>query len=269
MAVQIAATQPATFEDATRLLARGTDFLGPREVVQVFGASLAPDVSNLPPLPSVAEIGLAKELGHRLILCGPVSMKQAHDVLGNKLCNGKLLCDTAWYANEDFFLKPPVTDWHWRFTGETVIEGTLGKNYLDQTRLLAKHAKEQAFGDQPLPPAYLVAIEEFNRHESELSELMKSDWQKAAEQLAGLKLNQLCRETPDQVLWDVALHFKVNGGYLLQDKYTWTSQRSAGGSLVSVGGAGSDGVRVDGGHPRSSRGDLGVRFSRRALDLGS
>jgi hypothetical protein len=164
-------------------------------------------------------------------------------------------------------LKPACADWHWRFTTEGVIENSAGENYLTQTNLLAKYLAEQVCAEQVLPKVYEDAIEEFKRREEELVKLMDEDWKKAAEELAGLQLNQLCRETPDQVLWDVILHNKVNGGYLLQGMYTWTNQRSAHGDLVYVGRAVDGGVDVVSCGPRISLGSLGVRFSRRVQSL--
>ncbi|MFA6415866.1 MAG: hypothetical protein WCW56_00030 [Candidatus Paceibacterota bacterium] len=259
----------ADLDFARSLFVRGTECLGSDEIAKTFGVSVAPAPEDIPPIPfTEEELMRARELGQFLILCGPVSMAEMNKVLDNKLCYGKLLYDTDWYQGENFYLQEKA-DWHWRLVTREVIPGSAGQNYLQQTRTIAKYLVDKVYVGQELPSRYAEAIAELDWCEDELTELMKSDWKKAAEQLVTLKLNQRFRETPAQVLWSVALFKKINHEYLLPSMYTWTNQRSSGGYLVHVGYADADGVRVYFYDPRNSDDCLGVRFSRSALDLES
>ena len=264
-------TTSATADAIRRTLSRGTNFFDFQEVMYAVGASLVPNPDQLPPLPTEEEVSRAKELGQRLILCGPVPMVRLYDTLGNTLGGGKLLYDTDWYGNgkEKFFTKVFWPDWHYRFTTEGVIEDSTGENYLGQTRRLVMYLKEQVYAEQPLPKLYADAVEEFERREEALAELIDKNWKKGVKEVASLAANQLFRETPDLVLWDVVLHHKVNGGYVLPDTWTWTNKRSSGDDLVRVGLAGPHGVGVDFNDPRRSYSYLGVRFSRRVQTLSA
>jgi len=259
----------ASIDFARGLFQRGTECFGLDEITKVFGASLAPAIDQVPRIPfTEEELKRARELGQFLVLCGPVSMAEMNKVFDNKLGDGKLLYDTVWYRGEDFYLQEK-TSWHWRLTTREVIPGSTSQNYLQQTKTIATYLTDQVYAEQELPSIYAEAIAELDRREAELKKLMDTDWQKATEELAGLAFNHLCRETPAQVLQSVALSKCINHEYPLSGRWTWTNQRSTGGFLVCVGNAASDGVRVGHGYPEISFGYIGVRFSRRALDLGS
>ena len=266
MATMTKSSVPGTTGLARKMFVRGTNFFSYDEIAMAFGPDAIPGIAQDVPLPTEEEMCRAKELGQRLILCGPITMEWMHDRLGNELGGGKLLYDIDWYKDEAFYRKVVMADWHWRFTAEGVIEDSLDENYLAQTRLLATYLKEQVYDGEPLPKLYADAIEEFKRCEESLAKLLGEDWKKATEQLASLQLNQLCRETPDHVLWETTLNYAANGAYSLP-MYTWTNQRSSSGRLVAVGYAGSDGVGVGRGDPGRSFALLGVRFSRRVQDL--
>ena len=78
--------------------------------------------------------------------------------------------------------------------------------------------------------------------DAEISTLLGGGvWQKYAQELGDLKINQLTRQTPSEVLYDLLMYFNVNGR-LLENKYTWTNRRASDGDLVSVGGFVADGA---------------------------
>ena len=262
-----ASNTPAADSFIRQTLTRRTNFFGIPETTKAFGMLVVPPCDLL--LPTEREVDRAKERGERLILCGPISMVHMYEALANKLGDGKLLYNLDWYGDgkEEFFAKVFWPDWHYRFTTEGVIERTLGENYLTQTRSLVTYLTERVYEGQPLPKLYADAVEEFNRREEALANLLDEDWKKAAEELAGLQVNRLFRETPDLVLWDVFLSKKVNGIYVLPDTRTWTNQRSSRGYLVAVGYAAVDGVDVDAHDPRHTSDYLGVRFSCRVHGL--
>jgi len=253
---------------ANNLFRRGTDCLGPKEVTCAFGVSLAPAPGDIPPI-SLSETMLKhlRMLGMCLELHGPTTMVELSDVLGNKLDEGKLLYDTSWYQKERFYMTEKSPNWHWRVTLKGLVPDSTGKKYLPQTRVLAEYLRDKVFAGQPLPEKPRIALEELDDRECELSELVERDWKDGAEQAANLALNQLCRQTPAQTLWSIALYRRMNGEYLLPSVWAWTNQRSSDGSLVHVGYAGPGGVHVGDYGPRDSGGHLGVRFSCSFEDL--
>lgn len=250
---------------ARQLFVRGTDFLGPEEILKTFGSSLAIPEDQVPPIPfTEEELDRAKALGQCLELHEPISMLEMNRVLGNKLGDGALLYNTGRYEKEPFYATDKSSDWHWRLTTKTVIPDSAGENYLGQSLALARYLKTQVYAGQELPGIYAKAIAELKAREQELAKLMDEDCQKAALELANLAINQNCRETPSQVLQSIAMYQVVNGEYLLPNMWTWTNTRTSDGYLVRVVYADPHGVIVVRNDSRYSSGDLGVRFSRRA-----
>ncbi|MFA5022717.1 MAG: hypothetical protein WC385_01315 [Candidatus Paceibacterota bacterium] len=247
---------------ARELFRKGTDCLGPEEVEFAFGASFAPAPEDIPPIPlSEAMLKHLRKLGVYLELHGPTAMVELYDALGNKLDEGKLLYDNSWYQNEAFYTKEKSLRWHWRATLKGLVPDSTSKKYLSQTRVLAEYLKDNVFAGQSLPKALAEAVTELNDCEASLSKLVEEDWQKGAEQLADLAINQRCRQTPAQTLWSIALYKRVNGEYVLPNVWAWTNQRSSNGNLVLVGEAGADGVIVAPGAPWGSGDGLGAQFS--------
>ncbi len=250
---------------------RGTDCLGPDEVEQVFGIKLA----DVPPIPfTEEELTRARELGQILLLFVPndadgnlLTMKRLRDILCNKLGAGKLLYEESWYAKEPFYTTTPIVPAPiWKLVSHDVIPGSTNVNYLDQTVALVRYLTEEVYQDEGLPMAYDVAASEFDSSKDRLTKLMRSDWKKAAEELTALKVNQLFRLSPGELLYLIAFYRAANKEYLLEDMYSWTASRSnAFGGLVYAGGADSDGAGVDIYSPRDPNDDLGVLFSRSGL----
>jgi len=237
---------------------------------------LAREIPNIPF--SEAELKRAKELNQLLILRvnkakdgQPLTMKKMNEfkkgktkdeskVLYSTDDKGKLK-DDVWYKNEDFFTKEAPT-LGWALVSKEVISNSTDKNYLDQTETLVDYLKNQVFKGQKLDKAYQEAIDEFNKEKDSIKKLMDPDWKTAAEKLEKLKINQLCRQTPADALYDILLMKEKNDEYILPDKYTWTNRRGSDGELVDVGNAASNGVYVHGRRPDTSAGGLGVSFSR-------
>ena len=248
----------------------GQDFLGPDEVKAAFNNQL--EIGEVPPIPfSPEDLKKAQELGQMLVLRigkradgRPLTMKGIGEALGEKTKDdGKVYLDTDWYKNEKFFTDDAeVIETRWALVSKEVVDNSTDKNYLEQTDLLVDYLKDQLFKDAEIPEEFQGAIDEFTAKRSEIETTMESDWQKAAEQLAALKLNQIARRTPAEVAYDLMLHFQNTGERLLPDKYDWTNRRHSDGYLVRVGSFKSDGVNVDGCRPVTSYPFLGVVFSR-------
>lgn len=265
------AAVPATLAFARELFTRGTDVFGAEEIAQVFRIPINGHL-NPPPIPfSEAELKRARELNQYLVLQADktadgrqVTMKRIHAELGNRLGDGKLLKDIDWYKKEAFFTDD-VPTLGWRLVSREVIPASASADYVEQTQALADYLANEVYRGEELPEAYQSAVKEFESRKAELEKLRGNDWDKAAEELAGLKLNQLFREKPVEVLYGLVVQHEINHERLLGTMYTWTNKRSLGGGLVFVGSCGSNGVGVDYDGPDFSGLGLGVRFSRSAV----
>jgi len=249
----------------------GNDYLGSEAVEKAFDIKL--EINEIPAIPfSMGELEKAKELGQMLILRQPITMEQINDSLGGKVKDGKKLLysvdestgklkDDAWYKDEEFY-KNEKPEAKWALISKEVIPDSESKNYLDQTDKIVGYLQNQVFKDKPMPKEYQEAIDDYLKAKVEIAKTMKSDWEKAAEMLEGLKITELTRQSPAEALYDLVLYFQTNGEKLLPNRYTWTKHRDSVGELVFVGSFGSGGVNVRRWGPGGSRGDLGVSFSR-------
>lgn len=89
-----------------------------------------------------------------------------------------------------------------------------------------------------------------------------SSWREAAKQLSELRLNQLTRRTPTELLYDLLVYFQNKNQRLLGDAYDWTTARRVDGSHLLFGDFNADGLRVGGRASEDSSPKLGVCFSR-------
>ena len=252
--------QLAGLQEAREIL--GQDVLGPEEIETAFGFRPA----DIPPLPySRAELEKAKQLGEMLVLRtnkdvtgAPFTMKSLQQTMSLRLQQagkGKVLYDTDWYKNEDFFIKdtPKI---EWRLVSKDVLPDSTSKDYVDQTKVLRDHLQK----DGLLTPVELAECSDVKLEE--LRTLMGSDWQVAAKQLSELQVNQNHRRTPVEALYDLLARFGSNDERLLEAKYEWTSRLNSDGELVDVGHFDADGASVHGSQPGSRSSSLGACSSR-------
>jgi len=257
----------ATLEEAERIM--GNNFLGPKEINLAFHDKVR--VKETPRIPfTVAELERANELGQELILCvdkaldgQPLSMKKMNEILkGKAKDDNKLLYDTDWYKDEDFY-KNKAPQLGWKLTSKEVIPGSTSKNYVDQTQVIIGYLLKEAFtGKQPVE--YLMAIDEFEKKKAEIKKLLDSNWEKAAEEIEKLKITALTRETPEEVLYRLILSEEKSGKKSLPSTYTWTNRRASDGKFVDVGPFASHGLSVFRYAPGYSYPALGVCVSRRS-----
>jgi len=259
-------TPGLTVERAQEIM--GADFLGSEAVKKTFG--FAPEV--IPALQfSESDLERAKELNQFLILRvdktaddKPLTMQEINTMLEKKIADegkGKILYNTDWYKNEDFFTKdtPRLS---WALVSKAEIPNSISKSFLQQTEAIVNYLKTDIFKDQEMPQEYTEAMEEFEAKKAEIDALISSDWQEAAKQLSELKINQLTRQLPVEVMYDGLVYLQNNGSRLMESKYTWTFRRASGGGLVSFGSAGAAGALVYHWTPDATNDNLGVAFSR-------
>jgi hypothetical protein len=258
------AVVPASLAFAKGLFTPGTDAFGSDEITKALGMTL----EQAPPIPfSEQELRRARELDQYLILqvdtakdAKPLTMKSMHNEFGD----GKLLYDMGWYKKEPFFTEDAPAP-GWKLVSREVIPGSAGEDYLTQTQAIADYLANEVYKGEELPDEYQAAVDEFAGRKDELEELVRKDWEKAAKELADLKLNRLFREKPVEALYGLILQHEINRERLLGNMWTWTNQRSSDGYLVYVGGCGSYGAGVRGDQPDGSYSRRGVRFFRSAI----
>ena len=255
----------------------GDEFFGYQEVKKAFGIEVNPE--EIPEIPfSKEELEKARELNQFLVLRAdkapdgkPLSLQKINEILKGKVTDGsKLLYSDdgkggikgdAWYKNEEF-IKNETPKLAWALVSKEVIPNSTSKNYLQQTEELVNYIKDSVFKGSEMPEEYQEAIKEFEKEKDGIGKIISSEWQKAAEKLSQLKINQLTRQNPAEVLYDIAIYFQNKKERILENMYTWTARRDSDGRLVGVGGADSGGAGVGRSWPDRSNDDLGVAFSR-------
>ncbi len=183
----------------------------------------------------------------------PVTMKSLNDRFQPEMerrGSGKLLFNTRWHQNEDFFTSDsnPLS---WKLLSKGNIEGSNNKNYIEGTRFFREYLRQNN----------LATADELSECSdaklAELAQLMATDWKEAGKQLSELKINQKYRINPLEV---VLIHATQKSALIIA--YAWTTKRSSDGGLVHAGGCDSRGAHVDGWEPESAYGIVGVSVSR-------
>ena len=268
-------TKVADYEFAARLFApKGTDCIGPRQLAECKALNLDLDPDCIPEIPQIQRVELerALELGQFLIYrhdkmkTGPLTIRTVHDGCNNIVGEGNLLRNIGWCngGKEIFFEEEKITP-GWYLVGREEIPGSTGMDYLGQTLVIADYLAKVIYQDQKIPKIYAEAIRELDDQEDILRELVMDDWKRGAIKLSELKLNQFCRQSGVEFIYDNTAYLEVNGRHLFPNKLAWLRSLSSDGDIVDVGYCGPGGVSVGSGGPRSSRSLLGVRFSRRLV----
>lgn len=246
------------------------DVLGPEAVAKTFGRELKPE--EIPAIPfSKEDLERAKELGQFLVLRvdktadgRSLSMRQQNNLLAGRFereRKGKVLYDVSWYKDEKFFTDD-TPRLQWALVTKEVIPGSLDKNAVVQTRILADYVKNKVYRNQKLPQDAEEAIREFEALENELTRLISTDWKLCNKKLDELKLNKMFRRIPAEVLFDTNTYFDNTGDRLLERTYDRTARLSSDGESVALGYADSAGASVNDWYPRDHYPYVGLVFAR-------
>ena len=251
---------------------------GPDQINHVFNVDLDPQ--DIPPIPySTEDLEKAKEMNMILILRishnkdgNPLTPQRMNEELQPRMNTegrGKMLHDTNWYKDEPFFtsetpINPTpsrspslqeVEKAEWKLITRTILKDSTSKNYLEQTKLLRDELAKQG---------WLTDEERDEVTDEKLAKiepLLNSDWKKAAQLLANLKLTQNHRRTFSQDLYDTLLVYlseENTEDRPLPNIWDWTATLSSVGELVDVGSLDSGGAIVYGWGPGNRRVVLGV-----------
>ncbi|TAK95858.1 hypothetical protein EPO05_03100 [Patescibacteria group bacterium] len=263
-------------EEAEAIL--GQDCLGPKAVEKAYG--YLPD--KIPPIPfKREELKRAKELGQFLVLRigknkagNPLTMKGVRDALQDRFTKDGMRKITANESyNKAFWENDPIES-RWALVSKEAIPGSTNRNYLRQTQVLVKYIQTQVFQNRPVPLRYQMAIRELEayltanpelifKNNAKLNEVLDGpNWQKYARELSALQINQLTRQTPAEVLYDITLYFLTNQEHLLKNTYAWTRRCDSGGGLIGIGPFDYSGAFVYRWRPGNISGSMGVSFSR-------
>ncbi len=252
----------------------GERLLGPEEVKDVFGI----EVETVPPILFPEEMLEKLKDSCRLILYAdkfpdgtPVTGETVMRKFDNKKVDGsKLLYDTDWYENDDFFTKESP-QLRWKIVSDEVIPGSTSQNYLVQTETLANFV-ETRYGDiNAIPPDIKEMIDEARtlatdaNFRSAVESQDETEWEPAAEKLATLPLNRRFRESFVELLYRLALTDRSKAEQLLKSAYSWTNSRASVGDLVRSGSFDASGALVYGDGPRNSNSSIGCVFSAENL----
>lgn len=231
--------------------------MGPEEIYKAFGVVLAPE--QIPDIPfNLQDLKNAKRLNQFLVLRIdrrakkiPLTIQNLHSscqptFTENKY--GRILYSIDWYKNEEFYTTT-VSRPGWYLVDRHPVKKSLdNKNFSDQTKLIVEYLTKEIFAND-LPEIFRSAIREFEQAVYEIDELMKTNWQATAKRFADLSINNLCRRTPVEIVYDFLIVFFNNKERLLEKYYDWTSSLDADGYLVYVGGGAGNGLSVSGSRP--------------------
>jgi hypothetical protein len=216
----------------------GNDFLGSEAIVTVFGSEALP--KKIPAIPfSYKELRKARDINNQFLIL------RTEEAVPNK------------YGPDAV---------RWALVSKEPIPSTFNKNYFGQTEELIEYLRTQIFANRVMPEEYKEAISEFEAQKDELRLLSEDydekSYKQTAKRLANLEINSLCRQTWDEVRYDLEVYYKTNNHYLLPNNWTWTSSRGASGVLVVAGSDENYGPRSFSDNPSSRNHNLGVVLSR-------
>ncbi len=255
-----------SYEQAQEIM--GESFYGVEEIKNTFGFEVSTDkIPAIPYGPEVLE--KAKENGEMLVLRvesdgegSPMTMERMNGLMQAILEEDseeeqeKLLYDTDWYSEEDFFKNASLRT-EWKLVGKNFVPDSTSKNYIEQTKVLRD---------------YLLGLDSVSKEEQEectdefleglqkmLDEDYDKNWKEVAKKLSELLINKNHRRIPAEILYDWVLQFrnKKERG-ILEANYDWSNALSSDGRLVYLGSADRNGVSVSSGNPGCRHDGLGV-----------
>jgi hypothetical protein len=238
---------PASEADAKKIL--GKDFLGSDAIAAALGLDAVP--TKIPRIPFTRE-----ELKNVLDSTDQFLILRTENLSDFERSLFKL--------GNEAMENPPTT--RWALVTKEPMEASFDKTYLEQTELFVRHLQERVFRDRKMPEEYADAIREFESQKAKLKSLSKKHvfegWKNVAKRLSELKITQLCRQSHDEVLYDLVMYENANKQYLLGKNWTFTSSLHENGYLVDIGLFDDQSVLCTGVEPGFHDYELGACFVR-------
>ena len=230
-----------------------SEVMGIEEIQKAFDIKVKEE--DVPDIPfSDIELKKAKELNQFLVLRVneikkgvPLTMQALNKMLEDKFAKdkkGKVLYDTDWYKDEEFF-KNQTPELSWSLVSSELVPNTTSKNYEDQTKEMIEYLKNVVFKGISIPKEYQDAIKLFETGKDKD------------------KINDFLRHNPAELLYDILIYYQNNDKRLLESLYSWTNTKSAGGSRVREGLFASNGLYVYRYSDGDSISNLGALLSRK------
>lgn len=260
-----------SYADARRIM--GKDILGIEEIEKVFSHKL--EEKDLPQIKcSKTQLKRFKRFGFQLILeiekvgsGHPITIRLLNALADGKTSDGgkflyssdgKNIKDDAWYKKEA--LIDNSLELGWRVSFKTVVEGTLGKNYLDQTSILLD-LLENVF-DGKIPEAYRESIKFFNIKKDDIANHIRNgEWKVAGDVIEACAIDKVIRESITSLTYRMYLTERAIGEKLFPTTDAWTSTRASGGRFVRGGNLGFGGAFGRAYGPDGAWDDVGASLS--------
>lgn len=267
-----------TIEKAKELIGVG-NFFGLEEAKKAFDVDLKEE--QIPKIPfSAAELERARELDQILIL------RIGRDTKGNFLALETMaeaelypkFHGSDWCKDETFMYRGINTQWA-LVSKNFVSNSDNKKNYLEQTELLVAHLKEVVFEDQAIPRQLQKAIDQFEEYmrmnfegksKAEIKEKMEMILDNSGEPTS-LLVNQLCRQTPVEAVYDSTVYMLNTGKELmLPNEYLWSNdvaRKSNVGHIIAISNYTINGIEIYRYAAHKERAHLGTIFARTGWKL--
>ena len=238
-------------EEAREIL--GSDnILGPNDL----GISI--DAEDIPPFPSADEIEEAKKEGLMLVLLTDKMPDGRPLTLKNLIAEHEddfRFTETNFIDHQDApFFTEETPRRRWIFIGKEYVQGTEGKNIVQQTNDVAWRITEN---QQPVPARFEDAKQEFDEKGTRLAQEVEGNFLRnmfgdkkktladkihALHEMADLKITDLIHPRAVEVAYTELARKKRTGEQLFKNKGIITGSRTKDGDQITIGNSGDYGL---------------------------
>ncbi len=274
----------ASLERAQEILGK-ENVIGPEDVKKTWG--YIPE--NIPSiqfskeaLERASELGLFLELRIKKDKEGNHLTIKRMNELKRAFSGRRLLHSISLDERQRYFTEKSTLELEWVLISKDIIgrgpEGAeyqaVNKTYLEQTEVIEKYLREKLFKDNPLPKELAEAIQEYEvylknhpefftnpskrifKSTHDLAIVLSNDGglfsrTKYCEELAGLKINQMTRSIPTDIIYDIICYYEKNNKQLFKNisistRYLVPSLTTINKkNFVYIYNTGMDGIQID------------------------
>lgn len=123
----------------------------------------------------------------------------------------------------------------WRLVSSIGLPGSEKQNYFEQTQSLVDLVPK-LYAHSGIPEHIKEALDEWERSKEAIAKLVNenSDKGSAAEQIAGLKLNQFLRRSPSEYVYDLFMFASRMALTRFEEGSSWTNQAISGNRILTI-----------------------------------